>query len=237
MLSKSAARAFFLIGTAVCGGTFILLTIDTIGRIPAQTHQENMTDSVVRGKHIWESNNCMGCHTLLGEGAYYAPELTKVYERRGPGFIDMMLQDPAKMYPGKRKMVKYNFTAEERTDVVAFFKWIGEIDLNGFPAKPNLGAVATTSSDHSQTMAKREDRPQIFNQMCIACHSLEHQGGNVGPALDGIGDRRDIAFLRSWLTDPLAIKPDSKMPKLPLSESDITELAAFLSQIKTRGAQ
>lgn len=97
-----------------------------------------MDESVIRGKHLWDSNNCMGCHTLLGEGAYYAPELTKVYTRRGEGFIHAMLTDPQAIYAGQRKMVKYNFTEDQKKDLVAFFKWIGEMDLNGFPPQPNL---------------------------------------------------------------------------------------------------
>ena len=92
----------------------------------------------MHGKHLWERNNCMGCHTLLGEGAYYAPELTKVYERRGPEFIQAMLRDPQAMYPGQRRMVKYDFTDAEIAALVAFLQWIGEMDLNGFPAKPTL---------------------------------------------------------------------------------------------------
>lgn len=80
----------------------------------------------------------MGCHTILGEGAYYAPELTKSYERRGPDWIRLFLKDPQAMYPGQRKMVKYNFSEEEISDVIAFLKWNGELDLNGFPAKTNL---------------------------------------------------------------------------------------------------
>ena len=40
---------------------------------------------------------------LLGEGAYYAPELTRVYARRGPDFIAAMLRDPEAMYPGQRR--------------------------------------------------------------------------------------------------------------------------------------
>jgi len=138
MLSKSSARAFFLIGTFLCAGTFIVLTIDTLKRVPEQTHVQNMDESVVRGKHLWDKNNCMGCHTLLGEGAYYAPELTKVYERRGEGFIHAMLTDPQSIYAGQRKMVKYNFTDTEKKDLISFFKWIGEMDLNGFPPKPDL---------------------------------------------------------------------------------------------------
>ena len=102
MLSKSAARAFFLLGTIGFSAVFLFLTIDTIRRVPAQTKQQNLTEQVVHGKHLWERNNCMGCHTLLGEGAYYAPELTKVYERRGPEFIKAMLRDPQAMYPGQR---------------------------------------------------------------------------------------------------------------------------------------
>lgn len=138
MLSKSSAKAFFLAGTVACTGVFLMLTLDTLKRIPEQTHSETMTESVIRGKHLWEKNNCMGCHTLMGEGAYYAPELTKVYERRGEGFITSMLTDPQAIYPGQRKMVKYNFSDEEKKDLVAFFKWVGEMDLNGFPPKPTL---------------------------------------------------------------------------------------------------
>ncbi|HEY8270511.1 MAG TPA: c-type cytochrome [Pseudobdellovibrionaceae bacterium] len=220
MLSKSAAKSFFLIGTAVCGGAFVLLTLDTIKQVPARTNEENITVSVHRGKDLWDKSNCMGCHTLLGEGAYYAPELTKVFQRRGADFIKKMLQDPESMYPGQRKMQKYNFTEEEREDLVSFLKWVGEIDSNGFPAKPPL-AVAMTLP-----------HPVIFDQMCIACHSLGGRGGQVGPALDGVGSRRDKAFLMAWLKDPTQIKADSKMPKLPLQDLDIQALADFLSQNK-----
>ncbi|MBT4762817.1 MAG: cytochrome c [Bdellovibrionaceae bacterium] len=138
MLSKAAARNFFLVGTFLCFGAFVLLTIDTISKVPAQTNAENLTDSAIRGKHIFETNNCMGCHTILGEGAYYAPELTKTYPKRGAEFIRLMLTDPEKLYPGQRKMVKYDFNEQEKDDVIAFLKWISEMDLNGFPAEPDL---------------------------------------------------------------------------------------------------
>jgi nitric oxide reductase subunit C len=177
----------------------------------------------------------MGCHTILGEGAYYAPELTKVYERRGPKFIEAMLRDPSSMYPGQRKMVQYHFSDTEIQDLVQFLKWIGEVDLNGFPPKPNLSQIAVSESNVTKVnsgIANNEDRPTIFNQMCLACHSLEGQGGKVGPALDDVGSRLDREYIVKWLRDPLLVKPDTKMPKLPLSDGDIIELAAFLSQQK-----
>jgi nitric oxide reductase subunit C len=229
MLTKSQARAFFLIGTGVTAAVFIGLTVDTFRRIPAQTNAAGLTEQVARGKALWEQNNCMGCHTLLGEGAYYAPELTKVYARRGPDFIRAMLRDPEAMYPGQRRMVKYDFTPAQVDDLVAFFQWIGTMDLNGFPPKPDLMQVAVPAGG---TVASIGDRPQVFNQLCIACHALGGQGGNVGPALDGVGSRRDAAYIARWLQDPTSVKADSKMPKLPLSDGQVDELVAFLSHQK-----
>ena len=139
MLSKSQAKLFFLAGTVIFSSLFLALSYDTtVNRVDKQTHAENITEAVIAGRIIWDENNCMGCHTLLGEGAYYAPELTKVVERRGAGYIKAVLMSPTPWgeHTSGRKMVAYNMSAEDADNMVAFFTWIGEMDLNGFPAKP-----------------------------------------------------------------------------------------------------
>jgi len=139
MLSKKQARAFFLGGTLVTFLIFIGLTVYSLSKSNDQTNSENITASVVRGKEIWESNNCMGCHTILGEGSYYAPELTEVvdrlnlrYDGNGEAAIKSILMSKAPWQPHGRRMVAYGMRDAEATDVVAFFKWIGKINLNGF---------------------------------------------------------------------------------------------------------
>jgi nitric oxide reductase subunit C len=223
LLSRSKARAFFLIGTGLTLVCFVLLTADTFGRVPAQTNQAALTPEAIRGKHLFDRSNCMGCHTILGEGAYYAPELTKVYDRRGPAFIEAMLRDPEKMYPGQRRMWNYDFSDREIADLVAFLEWIGKMDLNGFPAKPSLGAPAAPSATSAGP------RPVVFDQLCTACHRLGGQGGMVGPALDDVGSRLSHEQVVTWLRDPLAVKPGTAMPKLPLTEEQRQELATFLT--------
>lgn len=230
MLSKSGARRFFLIGTALCFGAFILLTVDTLARIPEQTNETELSESAIRGKHLWDTSNCMGCHTLFGEGAYYAPELTLVYSRRGPMFIEAMLRDPRAMYPDRRRMQQYDFDDQEIADLVEFFRWVEQVDLNGFPPEPNLLTVA--GADGAGEMDSRYPLP--FRQICVACHKLEGQGGIVGPALDGIADRMTPEVLRKHLKDPKSVKPDSLMPILPLSEEVIDELVNFLSTLKAQ---
>ncbi len=132
MLSKKQAQVFFLGGTAVTFLIFIMLTVYSLGKAQDQGNHENLTAEAIRGKEIWEKNNCMGCHTIMGEGAYYAPELTNVLERRGEAYVKAVLMFKDPWQPQGRKMVAYGMTDAEASDVVAFFAWITEIDLNGF---------------------------------------------------------------------------------------------------------
>ena len=229
MLSKSQAKWFFLAATGGFSAVFLVLTVDTLRQLPERTHQDQITDSVRQGRQIWDENNCMGCHTILGEGAYYAPELTKAIDRRGKPWLRVFLKDPQAMYPGRRKMVQYDFTDEEIESVLDFLEWIGRIDTNGFPAEPRFKGLATSST---ASPTGRTDAPKIYGELCVACHSQGGSGGNVGPALDGVGSRMSGSELSAWLKDPQAIKPNTAMPNLNLAEADRKELVGWLSKLK-----
>ncbi len=225
MLSKSQARAFFLGGTGVFTAAFLALTYDSMRQVPRLTNDHKITEDVKAGKHIWEDNNCMGCHTLFGEGAYYAPELTKVIERRGKPWIRLFLKDPEAMFPGERKMVNYNFNDQEIEEVIAFLEWCGEVDLNGFPAKPPLGRVAAPIvTTGKSSMAK----PEMFKSICAACHTVGGEGGSVGPALDTIGGKMEREALKEWISDPQKIKPGTAMPKIPMTPEQLDEMVDYL---------
>ena len=216
MLTKRQAKIFFTGGTALFTGIFLLLTIDTHRQVPEQTNTAMIDDQVRAGKKIWERNNCMGCHTLFGEGAYYAPELTKVVERRGKEWIKIFIKDPQAMFPGQRKMVKYDFTDEEIDQVIAFLDWCGKVDLNGFPADPPLRtALAAVSNPKPEptlatgTLAPlKKPVPEIFTTgSCIGCHQIQGQGGAAGaligaPPLDDVYGRYTRDQLVDWLKDP-----------------------------------
>jgi nitric oxide reductase subunit C len=219
-----------VIGTVFFSGVFVWLTVDTALKVPEQTRDKNITEEVKRGKIIWEKNNCMGCHTIMGEGAYYAPELTKAYERRGEEWLSIFLKDPEKMYPNERKMVNYHFTDGEIKDVIAFLKWVGEVDLNGFPAKPTLQKVQANVA--AKAGVSEHTAPEKFKLLCTACHSVQGKGGNVGPALDGVANKYDHQYLDKWLLDPFAVKKDTKMPKLPLTDAERNDIVSYLLTLK-----
>jgi len=228
MLSKSQARAFFLGGTAVFTAAFLALTVDSMRQVPALTNEENITPQVIAGKKIWEDNNCMGCHTLFGEGAYYAPELTKVVDRRGKEWMKLFLKDPEAMFPGERKMVNYHFTDKEIEDVIAFFEWCGKVDLNGFPAKPPLGRVAV-----NPVVVSNVKQPELFTtKTCTGCHAVGGVGGIIGPALDTVGTRLGREGVKEQITNPRkAEEGKMQMPIIPMTEDELNTLVDYLMEV------
>lgn len=140
MLSKKQAKIFFLGGTLLFFLIFVGMSVNSLQvGIPENTNADQITDEVKLGKHLWEKSNCMGCHTIMGEGAYYAPELTRVFSRRGPDYIRATLMAEGSGWaPRGRNMVAYDFTEEEIDGIVAFFEWMDNVYLNGFPAEPSL---------------------------------------------------------------------------------------------------
>jgi len=138
LFTKSMARNTFFGGSVFFFLLFLTLTFDTTRELPKRDHhkQASITPEVVRGKHLWEVNNCIGCHTLLGEGAYFAPELGNVYKRRGGEFIKAWIKLQPTGAPGRRQMPQFNLNDQELDDMVAFLKWTSEINTQNWP--PNI---------------------------------------------------------------------------------------------------
>ena len=134
--TKSMARNVFYGGTLFSVLLFLALTFHTNQRISQRIPTETPSPEVARGKHLWETRNCVGCHTILGEGAYFAPELGNVYKRRGPAFIKVWIQAQPTKVPGRRQMPQFHFTDQQLDDLVAFLKWTSEIDTENWP--PNI---------------------------------------------------------------------------------------------------
>jgi nitric oxide reductase subunit C len=137
--TKAMARNIFYGGSVFFFLLFLALTFDTNSALPERDNRGAITEEVARGKAVWEENNCIGCHTLLGEGAYFAPELGNVYTRFGnsteaiKGFIQSR---PKEGVPGRRSMPQFNLSEEDLNAVAEFLKYSSEINTANWP--PNI---------------------------------------------------------------------------------------------------
>ena len=84
--------------------------------------------------------------------------------------------------------------------------------------------------------AGAEDGKKVFEtKKCINCHSLGSEKGamaKLGGPLDGVGAKRDAAWLKGYLMDPKSKIPNSKMPKQNLTEKEIDDLTQYMLGLK-----
>lgn len=124
--------------------------------------EKEASDLLHLGKLTSQAKNCMNCHTLLGNGAYYAPDLTKAWldpawSKTGPMMamtgkstkeeaMAEFLINPSKYPTHARMMPNLNITADEAKGLVAFLKHMSSIDTNGFPR--NFGKEEGSTNAH-----------------------------------------------------------------------------------------
>ena len=142
-ITKSMARNIYFGGSLFAILVFAGLTVDTVQKVPKLSNADKITESVARGKNLWETNNCVGCHTIMGEGAYYAPELGNVFDRRGSGdeeafkaYLNSWMAAQPLAEPGRRKMPQFHLSEAQVNDLADFLIWTSRIDDNEWP--PNI---------------------------------------------------------------------------------------------------
>src|SRR6516162_6959481 len=104
------------------------------------------------GKSLIQSRACIDCHTFFGNGAYYAPDLTKAWldpdweawqavtgADTREGAMVKFLMDPEQYRTWTRTMPNLGITEAEAQAVVAYLKWMAAVDTNGFP--PNFNQI------------------------------------------------------------------------------------------------
>jgi nitric oxide reductase subunit C len=214
-MNKRQSRLFAIVSTALASLAFLGLTIDSHRQFDRLTNAENITPAVASGKDVWHRNNCVNCHTLFGEGAYYAPDLTKITQHRGEAYLTAYMRDPSKFYDEKRHrrlMPKQDLSDKDIGDLIAFLDWVSKVDNQGWPPRPILVTGATipgTDLSAEQLEAKAEQggtlppgaRPvtagkdpialgqALFRSVapaCTACHSVAPGVNMAGPSLAGL---------------------------------------------------
>lgn len=230
-MANKNAFFIFLAGTLISLVIFLALTWDTHQQVDALTNADKLSDQVVAGKHVWEDKNCNLCHTILGFGVYYAPDLTKVHKRIGTEGIKQVVLQPEVIFKDSiRKMPNLGVTEQEATDLAAFLEWTSNIDNHDWPPQDSEDRMSATER-RAIGGAGLSRGAAAFQQNCIGCHSVGGAGGSIGPALDTIGATHDAATIAAIIADPTSVKADSKMPpQTNVSDDDRQAIGEFLAK-------
>jgi cytochrome c2 len=83
--------------------------------------------------------------------------------------------------------------------------------------------------------ARAADAPESYDKKCKLCHSIKGEGGKQaekGGPLDGVGSKRDAAWLEAYLRDPKSKIPDAKMPKLKYDDAELKAFVDYMLSLK-----
>lgn len=142
VMTKSMARNVFYGGSLFFIVIFVGLSIHShIYIVNVSTDKAGLTESVAAGKRVWERKACVNCHTILGEGAYFAPEVGNVMTRWGveddpEAAFDVMkawMESQPSGIEGRRQMPNFNLTDKEIRDLTEFLLWTNKIRTQDWP--------------------------------------------------------------------------------------------------------
>lgn len=218
------ARNLYIYGSLFFMVIFVILSYDTLSKLSQRA--PDITPQIDAGKMVWHKYNCMGCHTILGNGAYFGPDMTKVAGKKPAGYLKRFLMDPKSINPAA-SMPNLGITSEEADNLIAFLEWISKINTNQWPPKPILASAAAVAGRELSGGEK-----VYRSQGCSGCHTIQGIGGTMGPELTHVGSKRDRAWLLGHFKDPTAYVPNSAMPPITAPDADLEQLTDYMLSLK-----
>lgn len=176
---------------------------------------------LARGAELLEKYGCFGCHKIAGyeNRPRIGPPLTRVATKVSYAWLIRWLQDPRGTQPRSR-MPNFGFGPGEAAAVADFlFSLTGEARTDEGAAEPRWDLL-------------ERGRALYGEARCSLCHASGDRGGTFAkayaPDLSGAGSKLRRAWALSWLGDPRAYHPLSRMPRFRFAASEREALAEFL---------
>lgn len=217
-----------------------------------------MSLSAGNGLAVWYANGCEGCHTLYGQGAAFAPDLTQIFNLRGPDYLREFLANPSAFYPNQRHMPVFGLTASETDNLLALLQWMGEQNAaEKWPPRllnvlggGGLDAVSVEDITRGTLPEDPVGRGEYWFKrppaICATCHALIPDVVIIGPSLAGVASRAASRvsgqtaeqYLRESILDPSAYVvegfEDVMMKNFgqQLTAEQINDIIAFLMTLE-----
>ncbi|NLZ39164.1 MAG: cytochrome c [Firmicutes bacterium] len=103
-----------------------------------------MPPAASAGSEIWQKYGCMECHSLLSSGGYAAVDLTKIMSTHTKEELLSFFENPPPLPPHKKRM-HVELTEKEAKAMIAFLRYVNNIDTRKWPPEPILNDKRSSS--------------------------------------------------------------------------------------------
>jgi ubiquinol-cytochrome c reductase cytochrome b subunit len=201
--------AFALLGVAV--GTLTWLGLRDA---PARFDPNRWGPQALAGALLAEgpSATCSRCHVDGGPGA----PVRETRIARDDDWLLFHMADPVAIAPGARPATADAEPVLDDDEARAVMAYLRRLRAGATPPPVDAATAAPL---------------RIVGTRCVACHTIDGDGGDVAPDLSRVGARRDAAAIRRIVTDPNDVYGDSMMPIYGgrLTPAEIAAVASYLA--------
>ncbi|HXG10116.1 MAG TPA: c-type cytochrome, partial [Gemmataceae bacterium] len=178
------------------------------------------------GEQLFLTLGCLACHSWRDHGAsgwLGGGDLTRIADKRPPGFFAAWLADPARLNRDHRMPV-FTLSSAERTSLALFL------------AAQKSGSGTDDLAPHESAERRAEGRKLVGQFGCIACHRLPEEAGaeSSEPRLPNLAKSAPAPRLgeqsnwrQSCLGDPNPVK---HRPGYRLSEADARAVRLYYTR-------
>jgi ubiquinol-cytochrome c reductase cytochrome b subunit len=169
----------------------------------------------LEGLVYYRKQNCKACHPGAGKKGV-GPDLTQMpVDHRNATWLVPHFKDPAKVVPGS-SMPPVQLADAQLTSLSAFVMKLtpqNEALIQAAPDYVVQGALVYQANH------------------CGTCHQVAGVGMKLGPALDGVGQRHDRAWMEQHFRDPQGTSRGTIMPPYKFSPEDLDAICKYLLQL------
>jgi cytochrome c2 len=212
-----------------------------------------------QGKKLFTDVGCWGCHPIEGynELPKRGPALTTIASKTTPGWATNWIQYPKawrpatrmpNFWPGAVDANAVPHPPEEKPEQVM----AGQLKLRSQEVSA-IVAYLWQNSESAPLLVKSAPSgdaakgKQIFDSVgCRGCHVYEKDSAarrteasdqrDYAPNLWNVADKAKPEWIYSWVKNPKAMWPETKMPDLRLSDAEAANVTAFLLTLKSEKA-
>lgn len=179
--------------------------------VPAQAAEwARVSPEVIAGWGYFRSLRCDSCHDLIVGTPKPGPTLGLTGVRHPRDWMLQHFNDESQARPDGHEPP---LSMPQRNTLLIFVASLRPESLQ------TLSGISNEFVNGAQAFA---------SNACASCHKVNGIGGDIGPALNGLVNRRNESWVRAHFISPRKLSPGSIMPPYHFAEKDERDLIGYL---------
>jgi len=221
---KRVSQRFLAIGTVLALATiWSALTVAAIMTTPpdnavndtaatdGQAEWSALPPKALAGLYEFRQLDCVQCHNIADGDPKVGPALSTGMNQKSQDWMAQHFQDPSAAGQDR------GLSQPQVQNLIALVTGLTPQNGSAVANAPELSVIGA----------------HVYaSQQCAFCHLVNGMGQTIGPALNGVGQRRDGTWLAGHFRDPSAFVEGSTMPPFDLPDPEMEALVAYMLALR-----